>query len=161
MVDLGRSSADAAARREIVQRCRRRRSGPSISPGDPLLRAHLLRLAEDEHVLLLTMHHIVSDGWSMGVLWRSWSVSTTLFARASLGRCRSCRSSTPTMPSGSGSGCRARCWNNSSRTGGSNWTGVERAGAADRSAASGGAELPRRAASVRAAAETGRVAARR
>ena len=36
----------------------------------PLLRAALLRLAEDEHVLLLTMHHIVSDGWSMGVLVR-------------------------------------------------------------------------------------------
>jgi amino acid adenylation domain-containing protein len=34
----------------------------------PLLRARLLRLASDEHVLLLTMHHIVSDGWSMGVL---------------------------------------------------------------------------------------------
>ncbi|HEX8559178.1 MAG TPA: amino acid adenylation domain-containing protein [Pyrinomonadaceae bacterium] len=34
----------------------------------PLLRTTLLRLAEDEHVLLLTMHHIVSDGWSMGVL---------------------------------------------------------------------------------------------
>jgi amino acid adenylation domain-containing protein len=36
----------------------------------PLLRARLLRLAEDEHVLLVTMHHIVSDGWSMGVLVR-------------------------------------------------------------------------------------------
>jgi amino acid adenylation domain-containing protein len=36
----------------------------------PLLRARLLRLSEDEHVLLLTMHHIVSDGWSLGVLVR-------------------------------------------------------------------------------------------
>ncbi|HST57606.1 MAG TPA: amino acid adenylation domain-containing protein, partial [Longimicrobium sp.] len=36
----------------------------------PLLRATLLRLAGEEHVLLLTMHHIVSDGWSMGVLFR-------------------------------------------------------------------------------------------
>ncbi len=34
----------------------------------PLLRATLLRLGDDEHVLLLTMHHIISDGWSMGVL---------------------------------------------------------------------------------------------
>jgi amino acid adenylation domain-containing protein len=34
----------------------------------PLLRVSVLRLAEEEHVLLLTMHHIVSDGWSMGVL---------------------------------------------------------------------------------------------
>ena len=36
----------------------------------PLLRAKLLRLGENEHVLLLTMHHIVSDGWSMGVFVR-------------------------------------------------------------------------------------------
>ena len=34
----------------------------------PLLRATLLRLAAEEHMLLLTMHHIISDGWSMGVL---------------------------------------------------------------------------------------------
>ncbi|WP_250523644.1 MULTISPECIES: non-ribosomal peptide synthase/polyketide synthase, partial [unclassified Caballeronia] len=36
----------------------------------PLLRALLLRVAQDEHVLLFTMHHIVSDGWSTGVLVR-------------------------------------------------------------------------------------------
>jgi amino acid adenylation domain-containing protein len=36
----------------------------------PLLRTTLLRLAVDEHVVLLTMHHIVSDAWSMGVLVR-------------------------------------------------------------------------------------------
>jgi amino acid adenylation domain-containing protein len=34
----------------------------------PLLRASLLRLSDEDHVLLLNMHHIVSDGWSMGVL---------------------------------------------------------------------------------------------
>ncbi len=36
----------------------------------PLFRAELLRLAPDDHVLLATMHHIVSDGWSIGVLIR-------------------------------------------------------------------------------------------
>ena len=36
----------------------------------PLLRATLLRLGEEEHIALLTMHHIASDGWSMGVLIR-------------------------------------------------------------------------------------------
>jgi hypothetical protein len=36
----------------------------------PLLRACAFRNAADEHVLLLVMHHIVSDGWSMGVLVR-------------------------------------------------------------------------------------------
>ena len=33
----------------------------------PLLRVKLLRLAADDHVLLITMHHIISDGWSIKV----------------------------------------------------------------------------------------------
>jgi alpha-ketoglutarate-dependent taurine dioxygenase len=36
----------------------------------PLIRAKLLRLAAREHVLILNVHHIVSDGWSMGVIFR-------------------------------------------------------------------------------------------
>uniref|UniRef100_UPI002105C5A7 condensation domain-containing protein n=1 Tax=Caballeronia sp. dw_276 TaxID=2719795 RepID=UPI002105C5A7 len=34
----------------------------------PLVRACLVRLDSDAHIVLLTLHHIVSDGWSMGVL---------------------------------------------------------------------------------------------
>ncbi|HEU4795979.1 MAG TPA: amino acid adenylation domain-containing protein, partial [Pyrinomonadaceae bacterium] len=34
----------------------------------PLLRVSFLRLAEEDHVALFTMHHIVSDGWSIGIL---------------------------------------------------------------------------------------------
>jgi amino acid adenylation domain-containing protein/non-ribosomal peptide synthase protein (TIGR01720 family) len=41
----------------------------SLSEG-PLFRAVLLRLAAEEHVLLLTLHHIVGDGWSNGILFR-------------------------------------------------------------------------------------------
>src|SRR5262249_22110903 len=41
----------------------------------PLLRARLLRLAPDDHILLLTLHHIVSDGWSMGILAREFGSS--------------------------------------------------------------------------------------
>src|SRR4030095_2996242 len=33
-------------------------------------RGRLLRLGPEEHVFLLTQHHIVSDGWSMGILTR-------------------------------------------------------------------------------------------
>jgi amino acid adenylation domain-containing protein len=36
----------------------------------PLFRVTLLRLGREEHVVLLTLHHIVADGWSMGVLIR-------------------------------------------------------------------------------------------
>ncbi|MGY4490643.1 amino acid adenylation domain-containing protein [Pseudomonas sp. TE3610] len=34
----------------------------------PLLRVGLIRLADDDHVLLLTLHHIVADGWSLNLL---------------------------------------------------------------------------------------------
>nr|WP_054062861.1 non-ribosomal peptide synthetase [Pseudomonas fuscovaginae] len=34
----------------------------------PLMRAALLRVADDEHVLVLTLHHIVADGWSLQVM---------------------------------------------------------------------------------------------
>jgi Condensation domain len=45
-----------------------------LSCGLPLLRAHLLRLEAEEHVMLFTMHHIVSDGWSVGILLREVAV---------------------------------------------------------------------------------------
>ncbi|WXG19664.1 non-ribosomal peptide synthase/polyketide synthase [Xenorhabdus griffiniae] len=40
----------------------------------PLIRGHLLQLADEEHVLLLTQHHIISDGWSIGILMHELSV---------------------------------------------------------------------------------------
>ncbi|WP_283957997.1 condensation domain-containing protein [Janthinobacterium lividum] len=36
----------------------------------PLIRGRLLRLGEQEHILFITQHHIISDGWSIGVLVR-------------------------------------------------------------------------------------------
>ncbi|MBO0798422.1 MAG: AMP-binding protein, partial [Blastocatellia bacterium] len=49
-------------------------AGESRRPFDlaqgPLLRVSLLELDDEEHVLLLTVHHIVTDGWSMEVLFR-------------------------------------------------------------------------------------------
>ncbi len=49
----------------------------------PLLRATLLRLAARDHILLLTMHHIIADGWSLGVLIREL---TTVYAAFCHGR---------------------------------------------------------------------------
>ncbi len=48
----------------------------------PLLRATLLRLAETEHVLLLSLHHIVADGWSMGVLMQEVAALYPAFVEA-------------------------------------------------------------------------------
>ncbi|WP_132945411.1 non-ribosomal peptide synthetase [Tumebacillus sp. BK434] len=36
----------------------------------PLVRANLLRMGNEDHILLLTLHHIVADGWSLGILMR-------------------------------------------------------------------------------------------
>ena len=78
----------------------------------PLVRATLLRLAPDEHVFLLTLHHIVADGWAAGLFVRELAALYRALREGSGGgrdarrrrRCRRCRSSTPTSPSGSGSG---------------------------------------------------------
>ncbi|MEK6283065.1 MAG: amino acid adenylation domain-containing protein [Acidobacteriota bacterium] len=43
--------------------------GFDLSRG-PLLRAKVIKLGEQEHIASLTMHHIISDGWSLGVLIR-------------------------------------------------------------------------------------------
>ncbi|HEY4748623.1 MAG TPA: condensation domain-containing protein, partial [Steroidobacteraceae bacterium] len=48
---------------------------------DRLLRVALLRLAADQHVLVLAMHHVVSDGWSIGVLVREVEALYAAFAR--------------------------------------------------------------------------------
>ncbi|WP_420018515.1 amino acid adenylation domain-containing protein [Xanthomonas bundabergensis] len=48
----------------------------------PLIRGYLLVLAEREHVLLVTQHHIISDGWSIGILVREVA---TLYAAFSQG----------------------------------------------------------------------------
>jgi amino acid adenylation domain-containing protein len=63
---LGQTEADGRAEVQRLGRAEARR-GFDLSRA-PLLRVTLVRLGDEEHVLLLTMHHIVSDGWSMGVL---------------------------------------------------------------------------------------------
>ena len=47
----------------------------------PLIRGRLIRHGEDEHTLLISMHHIVSDGWSMGVLINELSTLYSAFVR--------------------------------------------------------------------------------
>ncbi|HEV2733862.1 MAG TPA: condensation domain-containing protein, partial [Longimicrobiaceae bacterium] len=47
----------------------------------PLLRGTLLRLAGDDHVLCFTLHHVVTDGWSMDVLVREVSALYAAFSR--------------------------------------------------------------------------------
>ncbi|MGW4892547.1 condensation domain-containing protein [Kitasatospora sp. NPDC004240] len=59
----------AAEREEAVAGATRTEAGTPFDLAEPpLLRARLLRLAADHHVLLLTIHHIALDGWSLATL---------------------------------------------------------------------------------------------
>ncbi len=63
VVDLTGAS-DAEARRLTAAEAAR----PFDLAAGPVFRALVLRLDDDRHLLLLTLHHIVADGWSLGVL---------------------------------------------------------------------------------------------
>ena len=67
--DLSGLAKDRQAE-QIVMRCAAEAERRFDLAADLMLRTSLLRLAADEHVLLLTMHHIATDGWSLPVLWR-------------------------------------------------------------------------------------------
>src|SRR5690606_28983746 len=53
---------------ELAGRMRGEARRPFVLDRGPLLRVTLYQLRPNEHVVLLVMHHIVSDGWSMSVL---------------------------------------------------------------------------------------------
>jgi hypothetical protein len=62
--DLPEAAREAEARRMVGEEGLR----PFDLTQTPLLRVGLLRLSAQEHVAFLSMHHIISDGWSIGVL---------------------------------------------------------------------------------------------
>ncbi|HEX8903809.1 MAG TPA: condensation domain-containing protein, partial [Longimicrobiaceae bacterium] len=72
---LGEADREAALRRRVDEEAGRTFD---LSAG-PLFRAALLRLGAEEHVLLLSMHHIVSDGWSLEVFFRELSALYTAY----------------------------------------------------------------------------------
>ena len=57
-----RAEAYRLAREEALQ--------PFRLDQGPLIRVRLLTLGDADHLLVLIMHHIISDGWSLGVFWR-------------------------------------------------------------------------------------------
>ena len=67
---LPREAREATAKRLATEEARR----PFDLARGPVLRTTLLSLAQQDYILLLTMHHIVSDNWSMGVLTRELTV---------------------------------------------------------------------------------------
>ena len=67
---LPESEREAEALRQATAEAQR----PFNLARGPLFRVSLLRLGRQDHLLLLTMHHIISDGWSLGVLIREFGM---------------------------------------------------------------------------------------
>jgi amino acid adenylation domain-containing protein len=84
---LPQAERESETQRVIREEARR----PFELTTGPLMRAALLRLSRDEHVLLLLMHHIVTDAWSMHVLFNEIA---QLYEEATTGR----KSPLPDLP---------------------------------------------------------------
>ena len=78
LVDLSQSGEQS--RFEQLQQITETEAGHpfDLSKG-PLLRTCLVKLAETDHVLLLTLHHIIADGWSMGILFEEMTAAYSAF----------------------------------------------------------------------------------
>lgn len=67
VIDL--SGMSAARRQQEIDKLLTEEMGKTFDLSkDLMLRAKLLRFSDDEHIMMFTMHHIVSDGWSQAVL---------------------------------------------------------------------------------------------
>jgi amino acid adenylation domain-containing protein len=77
LAGLDEDRREAAARRLAGEQAR----APFDLSRGPMLRASLLRLAEDEHVAVFVMSHIVTDGWSLGVLVKELTALYEAFTR--------------------------------------------------------------------------------
>ncbi|HEX2077187.1 MAG TPA: amino acid adenylation domain-containing protein, partial [Longimicrobium sp.] len=65
------SALPAEARRARLEEMEAEEAAAPMDPGTaPLLRARVVRLGADEHVLFVTVHHLVADAWSAGILAR-------------------------------------------------------------------------------------------
>ncbi|MGB7947138.1 MAG: condensation domain-containing protein, partial [Candidatus Binatia bacterium] len=83
IVDLSRrpqAERETEARQLAIEESQR----PFDLTSDPLLRARLLRLGDDEHILVLTTHHIAFDGWSDGILFQELAAIYEAFSTGQL-----------------------------------------------------------------------------
>ncbi|MEP7013165.1 MAG: non-ribosomal peptide synthase/polyketide synthase, partial [Acidobacteriota bacterium] len=80
VVDLAALPAETR-RREASRRIAEEVARPFDLARGPLLRATLLRLGDQEHTGLLTVHHVISDGWSQGLLLEELATLYGAFAR--------------------------------------------------------------------------------
>ena len=67
LLDLGHLQGQTQQQR-IESTCAEESVAPFDLVNGPLMRVRLLRIGEQEHLLLITLHHIIADGWSLGIL---------------------------------------------------------------------------------------------
>ncbi|MGD2147544.1 MAG: condensation domain-containing protein, partial [Anaerolineae bacterium] len=77
LTDLPQGEREAKAQRLAEEEARK----PFHLAKGPLLRATLLRVDDEDHILQLTIHHIVSDGWSMDIFLRELATLYEAFAQ--------------------------------------------------------------------------------
>lgn len=82
VIDLARLSETAREDNGAKLAVQEARQPFNLANG-PLLRIRLLRYAEEDHVFLLTMHHIISDGWSLRVFLQEFAALYEAFDNAS------------------------------------------------------------------------------
>ncbi|TCP59049.1 amino acid adenylation domain-containing protein [Tumebacillus sp. BK434] len=80
MIDLT-NFADRARETELRRLAVEDATAPFDLQQGPLLRAALVRLESEEHALLVNMHHIISDGWSMSVLIEEFAALYSAFSQ--------------------------------------------------------------------------------
>src|SRR4051812_43197184 len=80
LTSVPESAREAELRRLTVEEAKQ----PFDLQKDLMLRVRLYRLSETDHALMLVMHHIASDGWSMAVMYRELGLSYEAFANNTL-----------------------------------------------------------------------------
>jgi amino acid adenylation domain-containing protein len=78
VIDL-RDLPESERQQRALERIDEETTRPFDLAQGPLLRAFLFRLAEQEHILLLLMHHIISDGWSVTIIIQELTALYTAF----------------------------------------------------------------------------------
>lgn len=87
----------------------------------PLLRVGLIRESAEAHLLVVAMHHIVSDGWSMQIIVDEFVQQYRARCQGQVPQAAPCRCSTPTTRSGSASGWRPASGSGNWPTGAPSW----------------------------------------
>ena len=100
MGDIRGPNGEAADEETIRQTITREGARPFDLAQGPLVRVHLIRVSEADYALLVNVHHIVTDGWSMPIVMREMDELYKAYVEGREPSCRRSPSSTPTTPCG-------------------------------------------------------------